>query len=152
MSRKNPIANSGQHSYGGGIVTDDPRANLEKLIRENGHDFAALSKMLGKNPAYIQQFSSGNLFGAARRRSWMRMTGADWQNFTGSTKVCWVHPQRASLPARVAKPPMGCFESSNCRSVLRQVPDHWRMTNMPNPWVSRPNGSGGSAPIPPIFR
>jgi len=37
-------------------VTDDPRANLEKLIRENGHDFAALSKMLGKNPAYIQQF------------------------------------------------------------------------------------------------
>ncbi len=56
MSRKNPIANSGQRGYGGGIVTDDPRANLEKLIRENGHDFAALSKMLGKNPAYIQQY------------------------------------------------------------------------------------------------
>ena len=37
-------------------MTDDPRANLEKLIRENGHDFAALSKMLGKNPAYIQQY------------------------------------------------------------------------------------------------
>jgi len=56
MSRKNPIANSGQGGYGGGTVTDDPRANLEKLIRENGHDFAALSKMLGKNPAYIQQY------------------------------------------------------------------------------------------------
>ncbi|MEH6789998.1 S24 family peptidase [Parasphingorhabdus sp.] len=38
------------------MVTDDPRANLERLIRENGHDFAALSKMLGKNPAYIQQY------------------------------------------------------------------------------------------------
>jgi len=37
-------------------VTDDPRAYLERLIRENGHDFAAISKMLGKNPAYIQQF------------------------------------------------------------------------------------------------
>ena len=37
-------------------MTHDPRANLEKLIRENGHDFAALSKMLGKNPAYIQQY------------------------------------------------------------------------------------------------
>lgn len=37
-------------------MTDDARANLEKLIRENGHDFAALSKMLGKNPAYIQQY------------------------------------------------------------------------------------------------
>lgn len=37
-------------------MTDDPRANLEKLIRDNGHDFAALSKMLDKNPAYIQQY------------------------------------------------------------------------------------------------
>ena len=37
-------------------MTDDPRANLEELIRENGHDFAAISKMLGKNAAYIQQY------------------------------------------------------------------------------------------------
>ena len=37
-------------------MTDDPRTHLEKLIRENGHDFAAISKMLGKNPAYIQQY------------------------------------------------------------------------------------------------
>ncbi len=37
-------------------MTDDPRANLEELIRNNGHDFAAISKMLGKNPAYIQQY------------------------------------------------------------------------------------------------
>ncbi|AMO73475.1 peptidase S24 [Sphingorhabdus sp. M41] len=38
------------------MVTQDPRANLEELIRKNGHDFAAISKMLGKNPAYIQQY------------------------------------------------------------------------------------------------
>ncbi|CAN0595241.1 unnamed protein product, partial [Laminaria digitata] len=56
MSRKNPIVSFGQWRYEVDIVTDDPRANLEKLIRENGHDFAALSKMLGKNPAYIQQY------------------------------------------------------------------------------------------------
>jgi SOS-response transcriptional repressor LexA len=56
MSRKNPIANSGQRSYASSIVTTDPRANLEELIRKNGHDFAAVSKMLGKNPAYIQQY------------------------------------------------------------------------------------------------
>lgn len=37
-------------------MSDEPRANLEKLIRTNGHDFAAISKMLGKNPAYIQQY------------------------------------------------------------------------------------------------
>ncbi len=34
----------------------DPRANLEQLIRKNGDDFSSLSRMLGKNPAYIQQF------------------------------------------------------------------------------------------------
>ncbi len=56
MSRKNPIASFGQRRYEDRIVTQEPRANLEKLIRENGHDFAKLSKMLGKNPAYIQQY------------------------------------------------------------------------------------------------
>ncbi len=34
----------------------DARANLENLIRENGDDFSSLSAMLGKNPAYIQQY------------------------------------------------------------------------------------------------
>lgn len=34
----------------------DPRANLEQLIRKNGDDFSSLSRMLGKNPAYIQQY------------------------------------------------------------------------------------------------
>jgi len=56
MSRKNPIANFGQHLYCLAIMSDDPRANLEELIRKNGNDFAAISKMIGKNPAYIQQY------------------------------------------------------------------------------------------------
>ena len=56
MSRKKPIASFGQRDYGASIVTQDARANLEELIRKNGHDFAAISKMLGKNPAYIQQY------------------------------------------------------------------------------------------------
>lgn len=34
----------------------DPRAELEKLIREHGEDYASLSRMIGRNPAYIQQF------------------------------------------------------------------------------------------------
>ena len=37
-------------------MQDDARANLEELIRKNGDDFSSLSKMLGKNPAYIQQY------------------------------------------------------------------------------------------------
>ncbi len=34
----------------------DPRAVLERLCSERGEDFAGLSRMLGRNPAYIQQF------------------------------------------------------------------------------------------------
>lgn len=32
------------------------RANLERLIRERGEDFASLSRLIGRNSAYIQQF------------------------------------------------------------------------------------------------
>lgn len=34
----------------------DPRAALERLARERGDDFAALSRLIGRNSAYIQQF------------------------------------------------------------------------------------------------
>jgi len=34
----------------------DPRAALDALIRDRGQDYAGLSRLLGRNPAYIQQF------------------------------------------------------------------------------------------------
>src|SRR5438309_9858700 len=34
----------------------DPRLILERLCAERGEDFAGLSRMLGRNPAYIQQY------------------------------------------------------------------------------------------------
>jgi phage repressor protein C with HTH and peptisase S24 domain len=34
----------------------DQRAALERLVTERREDYAALSRLLGKNPAYIQQF------------------------------------------------------------------------------------------------
>jgi len=34
----------------------EPRVALERLCAERGEDFAGLSRMLGRNPAYIQQF------------------------------------------------------------------------------------------------
>jgi len=34
----------------------DPRNVIERLCTERGEDFASLSRMLGRNPAYIQQF------------------------------------------------------------------------------------------------
>lgn len=38
------------------MVNDDGRAALERLIAENGDDYAGLSKLIGRNSAYIQQF------------------------------------------------------------------------------------------------
>jgi phage repressor protein C with HTH and peptisase S24 domain len=37
-------------------MPNDPRKVLERLCAERGEDFAGLSRFLGKNPAYIQQF------------------------------------------------------------------------------------------------
>ncbi|HJU77682.1 MAG TPA: S24 family peptidase [Sphingomicrobium sp.] len=37
-------------------MLSDPRIVLERLCAERGEDFAGLSRMLGRNPAYIQQY------------------------------------------------------------------------------------------------
>jgi hypothetical protein len=37
-------------------MMSEPRIVLERLCAERGEDFAGLSRMLGRNPAYIQQF------------------------------------------------------------------------------------------------
>ena len=37
-------------------MNPDPRVVLERLCAERGEDFAGLSRMLGRNPAYIQQY------------------------------------------------------------------------------------------------
>lgn len=34
----------------------EPRAALERLIRDNSDDYVSLSRLIGRNPAYIQQF------------------------------------------------------------------------------------------------
>ena len=53
----------------------DPRAVLERLCAERGEDFAGLSRMLGRNPAYIQQFVRRGVpkrLGEAERRKLAR--------------------------------------------------------------------------------
>jgi phage repressor protein C with HTH and peptisase S24 domain len=37
-------------------MVNDPRATLARLCAERGEDFAGLSRMLGRNSAYIQQY------------------------------------------------------------------------------------------------
>lgn len=38
------------------MATDDPRTALARLVRERGDDYANLSRLIGRNAAYIQQF------------------------------------------------------------------------------------------------
>ncbi len=38
------------------LMPEDPRSALERLCVERGEEFAALSRLLGKNSAYIQQY------------------------------------------------------------------------------------------------
>lgn len=37
-------------------MAEEPRTVLERLIAQNRDDFAGLSKLIGRNPTYIQQF------------------------------------------------------------------------------------------------
>jgi len=37
-------------------MADDIRTALDDLIRHSGEDYSAISRLLGRNPAYIQQF------------------------------------------------------------------------------------------------
>lgn len=37
-------------------MAEDARQALDALIREHGEDYSAVSRMLGRNPAYIQQY------------------------------------------------------------------------------------------------
>src|SRR5438309_7401139 len=50
LSRQLPIATKET------LILTDPRHVLERLCAERGEDFAGLSRMLGRNPAYIQQY------------------------------------------------------------------------------------------------
>lgn len=53
----------------------DPRLVLQRLCLERGEDFAGLSRMLGRNPAYIQQFVRRGVpkrLGEAERRKLAR--------------------------------------------------------------------------------
>lgn len=38
------------------MADDGPRAALDALIREKGEDYASLSRLLGRNAAYVQQY------------------------------------------------------------------------------------------------
>ena len=59
---------------------DDPRAALDKLIRDRDEDYASLSRFIGRNGAYIQQFirrGTPRKLDEADRRKLARYFGVD---------------------------------------------------------------------------
>jgi hypothetical protein len=62
------------------MTRPDPRAALDQLIREHRSDYASLSRLLGRNAAYVQQYikrGSPRRLGEEDRRVLARYFGVD---------------------------------------------------------------------------
>jgi len=62
------------------MADSDPRAALQRLIDQKGEDYAGLSRLLGRNSAYIQQYmkrGSPKRLGEEDRRLLARYFGVD---------------------------------------------------------------------------
>ena len=67
-------------------MPNEPRKALERLCAERGEDFAGLSRFLGKNPAYIQQYirrGTPRRLGEEERRKLARYFGVAESTFGG---------------------------------------------------------------------
>ena len=76
------------------LSPDDPRAVLDRLVSDRGEDYARLSRLIGRNPAYIQQF--------IKRGSPRRLSESDRATLAAYFRIDEVllgGPQRASGPA-----------------------------------------------------
>lgn len=68
------------------------RENLDRLIRERGENYGALSRMIGRNPAYIQQFvkrGTPRKLDEADRKLLARYFGVDERLFGGPDESAW---------------------------------------------------------------
>jgi len=71
-------------------MPNDPRKALECLCAERGEDFAGLSRFLGKNPAYIQQYirrGTPKRLGEDERRKLARYFGVSEATLGGPAQV-----------------------------------------------------------------
>ncbi|EQB15512.1 peptidase S24 [Sphingobium quisquiliarum P25] len=98
---------------------EDPRIILERLIAERGENYADLSRLLKRNPAYIQQFikrGSPRKLDEEDRRVLARYFGVAEQLLGGSSSVAPVRKSR-SLPAVVTVPRLSLGASAGPGSL-----------------------------------
>ena len=80
----------------------DPRAALDRLLTERGLDYARISQVIGRNPAYIQQYIKR---GSPRRLG--EQDRARIAAYLGVSEAMLGGPvQRVATPARVRGPGM----------------------------------------------
>ena len=82
-------------------MPNEPRKALERLCAERGEDFAGLSRFLGKNPAYIQQYirrGTPKRLGEDERRKLARYFGVPERTFGGPGPADV--PQAGLVPVR----------------------------------------------------
>ena len=85
-------------------MLNDPRLVLERLCAERGEDFAGLSRMLGRNAAYIQQFV---------RRGVPRRLGEEERRKLAAYFAAKSWPAQPK-PAAAASPPNGIAQCQPC--------------------------------------
>jgi len=71
------------------MMADDPRTLLERLCVERGEDFSSLSRLLGKNSAYIQQYlrrGTPRRLGEQERRTLARYFDMPESSFGGPVR------------------------------------------------------------------
>lgn len=110
------------------METIDPRAVLERLIQERGETYGAVSKLLGRNPAYIQQFvkrGTPRKLDEADRRLLARYFGVDERLLGAPEEPAW-HKERERGPGRrdglVAVPRLALGASAGAGSLQEDAP------------------------------
>ncbi|HZF43088.1 MAG TPA: S24 family peptidase [Sphingomonadaceae bacterium] len=96
---------------------DDPRGVLERIVRERGDDYANLSRLIGRNSAYIQQFikrGTPRKLDEADRAKIARYFAIDEQLLGG--------PPTAPARASVAVPRLAVGASAGAGALVGEEP------------------------------
>ena len=79
----------------------DPRAALDRLLADKGIDYARLSQVIGRNPAYIQQYIKR---GSPRRLPARPPVSSPMSNSPSTRIGTWWNAPRYRTPIRNATP------------------------------------------------
>jgi len=100
---------------------EDPRLVLDRLIAERGENYADLSRLLNRNPAYIQQFikrGTPRKLDEEDRRVLARYFGVSEEMLGGRVQSSPGAPTRSrSLPAIVAVPRLALGASAGAGTL-----------------------------------